>query len=888
MPTIADIRQQYPQYSDMSDIQLADALHGKHYSDMPKEDFYSKIGLQGQSESSLPQEQPFIEQPPETKGLKGIWEDIKSVPGKLPGLVVEGSVGAINSANQGISDPARAATNLVGGIPQGAVDLVNLPFAINSAVQQYGARKGFGISEEDRQLHPELNIGAPRARSSLVDVDIPAAIRKMLGMSPETQEGDLGWQMVAPGGFGGAKIGKGISQRLDAPHVKAMNKLKEHLDTVGMSFDDADRLLKEAESSAVRDPDVGVKSPDVIERKIAENERKMEALRTKTGELPPEPVAPDEPLYIDDKALELEFNKFSESADDADRLLKETESSAVRDPDVGVKSPDVIERKIAENERKMEALRTKTGELPPEPVAPIEPSGIDDVETLSSESKNFKDKLERQKGIISEIDSSTRAHLGEGQLHHERFGTRLQENQIAKYEAPNKADYAKLDEALNNMEVKLPPGESAKDIADKIRAEIQKGNYDTPEIQELSKQYESALENKTDTVTGRELLGMYRTARDARLAAVDDMRLNPSDEGRMSAKKRADLLSVEEKKLESLLHESMDIETKQLFDKAQSTFRDKIVPLRFNSLYKEIKKTGKVKGDILEKLVGSEHGLNLIQDLVGEDQELMRLAVGQKHSSKPSDLLKPNELLDRYLPNMPELKGMLDSYSSELEKLKGHQQAFDDAKAFDTEKINRGKSLVGDIKSQYKQELAEYNKSKNAYEKMAAEQAKASDEILRLKTENQVKSEKLKELKARADNKNQTLKQKIESQKKYDEAKSLNDELKSQYNKKLSEYNKAKGQYEQATAEKDKAHEEIARLHAKNEVSSEKLKELKARADKKNQTLAQKIEAQKKYDEAVADFEKRKGRIRKLIKKFGFGVGGATMYDIGKKIWKNI
>ena len=46
MPTIADIRQKYPQYSDMSDVQLADALHRKHYSDLPKEEFYSKIGMQ--------------------------------------------------------------------------------------------------------------------------------------------------------------------------------------------------------------------------------------------------------------------------------------------------------------------------------------------------------------------------------------------------------------------------------------------------------------------------------------------------------------------------------------------------------------------------------------------------------------------------------------------------------------------------------------------------------------------------------------------------------------------------------------------------------------------------------------------------------------------------
>ena len=44
---ISDVRQQFPQYSDLSDKQLADALHAKFYSDVPLEDFYAKVGLGG-------------------------------------------------------------------------------------------------------------------------------------------------------------------------------------------------------------------------------------------------------------------------------------------------------------------------------------------------------------------------------------------------------------------------------------------------------------------------------------------------------------------------------------------------------------------------------------------------------------------------------------------------------------------------------------------------------------------------------------------------------------------------------------------------------------------------------------------------------------------------
>lgn len=44
MPSIAEVRQKYPQYNDMSDAALTDALHAKFYSDMPKEQFAAKMG----------------------------------------------------------------------------------------------------------------------------------------------------------------------------------------------------------------------------------------------------------------------------------------------------------------------------------------------------------------------------------------------------------------------------------------------------------------------------------------------------------------------------------------------------------------------------------------------------------------------------------------------------------------------------------------------------------------------------------------------------------------------------------------------------------------------------------------------------------------------------
>jgi hypothetical protein len=42
---INEIRSKYPMYSDLSDQELLDGFHSKFYSDIPKEDFYSKVGF---------------------------------------------------------------------------------------------------------------------------------------------------------------------------------------------------------------------------------------------------------------------------------------------------------------------------------------------------------------------------------------------------------------------------------------------------------------------------------------------------------------------------------------------------------------------------------------------------------------------------------------------------------------------------------------------------------------------------------------------------------------------------------------------------------------------------------------------------------------------------
>lgn len=102
MPTIAEIRQQYPQYQDMSDADLAGALHKKFYSDMPAEEFNAKVGLA----APQPQQQPAGEWEratvlPFAKNT-ATGEVSPAVPGLLTGLIESGA--------QAVTAPYRAYT----------------------------------------------------------------------------------------------------------------------------------------------------------------------------------------------------------------------------------------------------------------------------------------------------------------------------------------------------------------------------------------------------------------------------------------------------------------------------------------------------------------------------------------------------------------------------------------------------------------------------------------------------------------------------------------------------------------------------------------------------------------------------------------------------------
>ena len=123
---IAEVRQKYPQYSDLTDDQLAHALHDKFYADMPYDQFTSKIGLT----ASVPKKsQGFFDLPaaitnptPETIASDPL---VRLAIGAAKPVIGLGQ--AITKAAQGSSNPLLSIpANIAAGINNtaGTPDLV--------------------------------------------------------------------------------------------------------------------------------------------------------------------------------------------------------------------------------------------------------------------------------------------------------------------------------------------------------------------------------------------------------------------------------------------------------------------------------------------------------------------------------------------------------------------------------------------------------------------------------------------------------------------------------------------------------------------------------------------------------------------------------------------
>lgn len=232
MPTIAEVRAKYPQYSDMSDTTLADALHAKFYADMPKAEFDQKIGLAEKPAKGIVEQavEPITSYPRtvgemSASGLNRMYEG--------GGQVLSGARSAISPTPEGMSPADQAGAGPVsiakglGNIGIGAFETVASPFnALLRTVAGTPIQNTTGIPKEYTEFGLALatpGIGLTRLPKAINIITAPAPLKageevaaagRRLGVDlPRAVTTDVpGLQQVAKGATSILGVGTPIRQ----------------------------------------------------------------------------------------------------------------------------------------------------------------------------------------------------------------------------------------------------------------------------------------------------------------------------------------------------------------------------------------------------------------------------------------------------------------------------------------------------------------------------------------------------------------------------------------------------------------------------------------------------------------------------------------------------
>jgi hypothetical protein len=150
MATLAEFRTKYPQYNDMPDVELADSLHQKFYSDIPRPQFFQQLDIVG---AQLPGSEKTISLPKAQPSIMDRLGAVLEVPATM-------ATGAVSSA---ASIPYGLYKGLTGG--------------------KFGTPEVEQIAQREAQAFQQRNTYQPRTETAQ---DVLGGMARVLGALPPT------------------------------------------------------------------------------------------------------------------------------------------------------------------------------------------------------------------------------------------------------------------------------------------------------------------------------------------------------------------------------------------------------------------------------------------------------------------------------------------------------------------------------------------------------------------------------------------------------------------------------------------------------------------------------------------------------------------------------
>lgn len=450
-----------------------------------------------------------------------------------------------------------------------------------------------------------------------------------------------------------------------------------------------------------------------------------------------------------------EAAKLAEEAHAAAKAA-EAETKAESKVSIGKQSPEDIQRAVNLKEAALSENNKKISEIwqRMENVTPAEIGGATAAREEAEHHLNAAHEMVRASNLAADsADKNIQNYLQPTAAHDVEAARKIDAVHTANKKEISKG-YDALESSFENKNIKVNNEESIKTKSSELMDLIKSNEARTPEakkvIQELDDLKSGNSGNAKDYLVAYRAVSQY--AREARQKAYQ-RGMNAEERAEWQAKTEELDNKVDE--MGKTLEESVGGEEYQKLKDLNSRWRNEVVPLEQNQIYRRLHKYKQMPANIANAIRGDERGNVLLQKIIQSNPDISKNIVGQQ----AKNVLSPNANLQPYMEKLPELNRMLD-YRNKV------NESADNAKAT-LERAEVNHRLAAESE---KNELEA--SGKNQKEKLALrdEMGKHYDTIKKIQSE-------LPQLKAYLDKTNaartrtgQTLKEFTESQKRYKEA----------------------------------------------------------------------------------------------------------------------
>ncbi len=799
------------------------------------------------------------------KAAKGLAETVeKGVPATLTQLAYE---------------PGRATKNIatgVGGIPFNIANaIMNIPQYVTSLESERGSKF---LKEHTPQIpvekYQEKLVGGEPRQS---DVDIRRLMGNLPILFPLGKAGIKGATSGVTGGISTivGKTDKALEANEALLGTKAENKAAE-AEQKAVEAQQAEEANKQAIAQSQQE--VGKSNPNLMQYNVSNRQKAIDELTQQNAGLK------EQLSQVKPKEGEIEGaqSKVLANQEAQIKALQEADandvaySSAIEQSkqQTGKSNPDLMKNAAEKRQKDIDNMmneahtlqekltKTKVGEN----AVPKAEENLNTAQQHEQNAENMSDSVNSNIGQFLNQGAQHDVRFSQGLTHridavenyaNDTYKTLMKNISDANFQMPKtameKLDYDKMSPTqliktfgADAFEA-LKKGKLDEFVKKQKTAELKQAQGNNPYLQNLME----VAPTITDT-NAADFLAKYKDFRDRTFKLSrrwNDPRVEEVEKQKMGS------ALTEARKMQAKMKEVLDQGLgvyKPEFERANKLYSEQVYPLRANPMVEKAAE-GKNSSNIIHDLRTNEEGMPLVRELVKQDPELLRNAIGQRYFSKPEEIHNPNETMREYLGEVPQLQRLLHERQTTNTALEQSRANAKIAQQQHTDLVKR------QVESQ----------------KLENNLGELHDKIENNNKERATLEKHIASLKDAAKKKGLSLEKKVKIEKQLSDAKAEHATL--QKNK--SDAEKIEKKMNNLVEDINKHADEIPKLKAH-------IHSLQETAQRKNITLKAKMQAEKELKELRQKLKETSSKLdEKTTGLRKFWRTAKTMYRIGKKVF---